>query len=59
MVSTFSCRNTDCLIVSQTQLEEEAAKPPEEKAAESEVVETKNQSIAQIIYTENRVGCEI
>ena len=42
----------------QQQLEEQAAQPPEEKQTAASVphTETKHQSIAQIIYTENRVS---
>ncbi|XP_074640514.1 uncharacterized protein LOC141898487 [Tubulanus polymorphus] len=45
----------------QQQLEEESAKPPEEKTSQSEPVlvpEPKNQSIAQIIYAENKRKAE-
>ncbi len=38
------------------QLEEEAKKPPEEKAAVAEVsTESWHQSVAQVVYAENRV----
>lgn len=40
----------------QHQLEDEAKKPPEEKPSMPEAAsETKHQSIAQVLYAENRV----
>ncbi|CAH1800389.1 unnamed protein product [Owenia fusiformis] len=42
----------------QQQLEEQANKPDEENQSEEPVVENKNQSVAQIIYAENRKKAE-
>lgn len=40
----------------QHKIEEDAKKPPEEKTSEPEPVNLGNQSMAQIIYAENRVS---